>query len=61
MSDDCYQEVNDCVKGDKLRIVCRKKNNWKKRRHTGQHNAQVCVVEKNAKATIVRAYTNVKE
>jgi hypothetical protein len=56
----CLQEVGDCVQGDSVRVECRKPADWKLFRMTEQHKGWRCVAKKNAKATILKKYTNVK-
>jgi hypothetical protein len=55
-----YRNVGDSIAGDQIRVECRKPGKWKLFRRTGQHQGQVCKVEKDAKATILKAYTNIQ-
>jgi len=56
----CYRNIGDCVKGDSLRIECRSIGKWKLFQYSGNHKGSRCTVKRNAKATILQSYTNVK-
>jgi hypothetical protein len=51
----------DCIAGDKIKVECRKPGNWVLFRMSGQHKGIMCVAEKNAKATILKEYTNIRK
>lgn len=53
-----YRNVGDCIAGDQIRVEYRKPGDWNRR--TGQHQGHVCKAEKDAKATILKAYTNIQ-
>ena len=57
----CYRNVGDCIVGDQIYVECRKPDKWKLIRRTGQHQGSVCTVKKDAKATILKAYTNIQK
>ena len=56
----CYRKEYDCIEGDAIRIECRKPRKWKKFNMSGTHKGSACTAYKNAKATILKSYTNVK-
>ncbi len=56
----CYRNIGDCIEGDQIRVECMKVGKWKLIRKSGQHKGQLCKAEKDARATILRTYTNIK-
>jgi hypothetical protein len=58
---ECYRNVGDCIAGDQIRVECRTPGKWKLYRRTGQHQGSVCIVKKDAKATILKSYTNIQK
>ena len=56
----CYRNVGDSVAGDQIRVECRKPGDWNLFKMSGQHNGWKCTAKKNAKATVLRSYTNIK-
>ena len=54
-----HTEKGDSIAGDHIRVTCRKKGAWTEIRKSGQHNGHQCEAKKDAKAEIVKAYTNV--
>ena len=57
----CLRDINSCIEGDSIYIECRKPSNWKLFQMTAQHKGSSCNARKNAKAIILKSYTNVKE
>jgi len=55
-----YRNVGDMVCGDTIKVECRDPGKWKLIQMSGQHKGSICIAKKNAKATIVKSYTNVK-
>lgn len=51
----------DCIAGDAIKIECRKPGKWTLFNMSGKHKGAVCVAEKNAKATILKEYTNIRK
>jgi hypothetical protein len=60
MAEKTYRAVGDAIEGDIISIECRKYSKWQVFRMSGQHKGSRCLIEKNAKAKIKRAYTNIK-
>lgn len=56
----CLREPDDCVQGDRLHIQCRKPGKWKLFQMSGDHKGKRCKVEKNAKAKVLKKYTNIQ-
>gem|GEM_PF-2149538 len=54
----CLREPNNCVEGDQLYIECKKKGRWELIQKSGQHKGSSCTVKKNAKAIVLRKFTN---
>lgn len=59
--ENCYQDFGDCIEGDSIRVECRKYTKWKLFRKSKQHKGSTCKISKNAKATILKSYTNVEK
>ena len=57
----CYRNVGDSVAGDLIRVECRKPGDWKLYRRTGQHQGHFYTAKKDAKATILKSYTNIQK
>lgn len=57
----CYRNVGDCLEGDSIHVECRSPGKWNLYRMTGQHKGWKCKIQKNAKAIILKTYTNVKK
>jgi len=57
----CGRDVWDCIEGDSIYVECRKPGKWTKFRRTGQHQGHSCTAKKDAKATLLRFYTNIKQ
>lgn len=55
-----YYNKGDTIRGDSIRIECRDHGKWNLFQMSSQHKGSVCVARKNAKATIMKTYTNVK-
>lgn len=53
-------EVGAEIRGDKILVSARKFNKPELVRRSGQHHATEMIVEKDARAKIVRSYTNRK-
>lgn len=49
----------DNIAGDRLDIQCQKRGKWKLFGKSGQHKGSQTTAEKDARATIVKSYTNV--
>ena len=56
-----YRNKGDSVSGDIIRVECRDPDKWKLFQMSGQHKGWRCIARKNAKAEILKAYTNVKK
>ncbi len=56
----CQREVDACIEGDKIRVQCMKGGKWRVRGRSNQHKGHFCVAEKDAKAFILKAYTNIR-
>ncbi len=56
----CLRAPGDCIEGDSIYVECRKKGKWKLFRMSGQHQGVQCTAKTNAKAVILRKYTNIK-
>ena len=56
----CRRKENDCIEGDSIYIECRKSGIWNLIRMSGQHHGNCCTAKMNAKAVILKSYTNVK-
>jgi len=56
----CLRDLGDCIEGDSIYVECRKKGKWKLFRMSGQDKGVKCTAKKNAKAIILREYTNIK-
>ena len=57
----CYRNVGDCIEGDSIRVESRIQTQWKLFRMTNTHQGKRCVIKKNAKATIIRSFTNIQK
>ncbi len=55
----CLREQGDCIEADSIYIECRKYSNWKLFQKSGTHKGSRCKIQKDAKATILKKYTNV--
>jgi len=60
MAEKTYRTVGDTIEGDMISVECRKYTKWQLFMMSGQHKGCRCLIEKNAKAKIKRAYTNIK-
>lgn len=56
----CLRDPGNCIEGDSIHVQCRKKGKWKLFRMSGQDKGMQCIAKKNAKAIILRKYTNIK-
>jgi hypothetical protein len=56
-----YTNPGDSIRGDAIRVEGRKFSRLILFQMSKQHKGTCCTVEKNAKATILKAYTNVKK
>jgi len=56
----CRRTEEDCIEGDQLLIVCRDPKDWRLDRITKSHKGQYCIARKNAKAKVLRSYTNIR-
>jgi hypothetical protein len=57
----CYRNVGDCIEGDAIRVVSQRQDKWKILQKSSQHKGRSCVVRKDAKATILKTYTNLQK
>lgn len=57
----CYRNAGDCIEGDQIYVRAMKPGKWVLIRKSNQHNAMKCIAKKDAKAELIRAYTNVKK
>jgi hypothetical protein len=55
-----YTNPGDSIRGDSIRVQGRKYSKWQLFQMSKQHKGSFCIVEKNAKATILKAYTNIR-
>jgi hypothetical protein len=58
---DCRREVDACIEGDTIYAECRKPDKWLLIRKSGQHKGMCGTFRKDAKAIILKSYTNVKK
>jgi len=58
---DCYRDEGDCIEGDSIYIQCQDPQQWKLFRKSGQHRGRKCKAKKDAKAIILRSYTNIRK
>ena len=56
----CERKEGACIEGDKIRVQCMKSGKWKVASRSHQHKGHFCVAEKDAKAFILKSYTNIK-
>lgn len=56
-----HTNPGDSIKGDAIRVEGRKFSRLPLFQMSKQHKGSYCLVEKNAKAIILKAYTNVKK
>ena len=57
----CLQNKNDCIAGDTIYIECQKPNKkWTLITKSNQHKGSSCTARRDAKAVILKSYTNVK-
>jgi hypothetical protein len=56
-----YRNEGDSIAGDQIYVVCMKPDQWKLIQRSGQHKGSCCVAKKDAKARILKAYTNIKK
>jgi len=56
----CYRNVGDCIEGYSIRVVSQKQGKWKLLQKSNQHKGRFCVVRKDAKATLLKSYTNLQ-
>jgi hypothetical protein len=54
----CSRKENACIEGDAIYIECRKPDDWRLFRMTNNHNGHRCKAKKNAKAILLKTYTN---
>jgi len=52
--------IGDTIEGDVIYVECRKYSKWKLFQMSSQHKGSRCQIEKNAKARIVKSYTNLQ-
>lgn len=55
-----YSEKNTGIQGDHIYITCQKPGKWILFRKSEKHRAKECHAQKDAKAIILKPYTNVK-
>jgi len=56
-----FRDVGNTIVGDSIYVECRKYTKWQIFQMSGQHKGSCCRIEKNAKAKILKAHTNVKK
>lgn len=56
----CQRNAKDCIVGDTIYIECRKPGSWNLFQMSGQHRGSCCSAKKNAKAIILKTYTNIR-
>jgi hypothetical protein len=54
----CSQDVDDCIAGDSLYIECMKPGQWNLIKKSNRHKGSACTAKKDAKAIILKKYTN---
>jgi hypothetical protein len=57
----CYRNVGACIEGDPIRVKCQAKGKWKMIQKSNQHRGSYCIIKKDAKATILKSYTNLQK
>jgi hypothetical protein len=58
---DCVHDKNACIEGDSIYVECRKiPTKWDLMQMSGQHKGSCATIKKNAKAIILKSYTNVE-
>lgn len=58
---DCVRDENACIEGDSIYVECRKPPaKWYLKQMSGQHKGSSATINKNAKAIILKSYTNVE-
>ncbi|RLB35555.1 MAG: hypothetical protein DRH20_10905 [Deltaproteobacteria bacterium] len=55
----CSRKPYDCIEGDHIYIQCNAPGKWKVFRKSGQHKGQACDAKKDAKAILLKSYTNI--
>ena len=55
-----YRNEGDTISGDAIRVECRDPGKWQLFQMSGKHKGSHCLARKNAKAVIIKCYTNVK-
>lgn len=56
-----YRQQDDSIAGDQIFVRCMKPEQWRLFQKSGQHKGSCCVAKKDAKAKILKAYTNIKK
>jgi phage protein U len=56
-----YRQEGDSIAGDQIRVSCMKPEQWILFQKSGQHKGSYCIAKKDAKAKILKAYTNIKK
>jgi hypothetical protein len=57
----CRRKPNDCIEGDQIYIQCQQPGKWQLFKKSEQHRGHKCKAKKDAKAIILRSYTNIKK
>lgn len=57
----CVRDKNACIEGDSIYVECRKPpKKWILKQMSGRHKGSSATINKNAKAIILKSYTNVE-
>ena len=56
-----HRKAGSCIEGDKIYVQCNQPKKWKVFPKSQQHRGSFCKAEKDAKAIILRTYTNIKK
>jgi len=57
----CYRNIGDCIEGDSIRVESQIQKQWRLVQKSKQHKAKRCIIKKDAKATIIKSYTNLQK
>jgi len=57
---DCRREEGACIEGDTIYVQCQKPGKWTLFRKSEQHRGSHCKADKDAKAVLLKKYTNIR-
>lgn len=58
---DCCHNPGDCLEAFSIYVQCQKTGKWSLIRKSDQHRGNACTIRKDAKAIILKRYTNVAD